>query len=94
MVEKAGIVSTIESKSNPGQFFMHIVQDDTVDVVREIVENPGSLMVPDTVKGLGSGVPDKFASAEEIRARAKLGSVPAPMKEAEDEILRALRETK
>jgi len=93
LVEKAGIVNTVESKNRPGRFFMKYVQDDTIKMVRDILEKPlhaGTLHIEPQVN---SAIHDRFMSAEETRITTSMGHLPAPMKEAEESIMKALRET-
>jgi len=93
MVEKAGIVNTKESKVRPGRFYMHPVQDDTVRLVRDIAENPMYAGTISSSVSFSAAIHDRFISAEETRAQTQLGEIPGPMKEAEAEIVRAIRET-
>lgn len=89
LVEKAGIVNVKPSVNKPGQFVMQLVQGDTVKLVRDIVVQksplPGS---SDT--SFGACNQSGFVSAE--GSRAKLGEQPQRVREAEQEILRQLRE--
>lgn len=90
LVEKAGVVNVKPSKYRQGQFTMELVQEDTVRLVRDIVARrfPTALTGPSTprVACNQSG----FVSAE--ATRATLGEQPQRVREAEQEMLRNLRE--
>lgn len=89
--EKAGIVRVEQDSHNTEKFYLHLVQSDTVAVVRQIIANG----TPDPVKAdlsasvLQSGA--SFSAAETIRAA--LGEVPTDVAEAEAEIMRMIRES-
>jgi hypothetical protein len=89
LVEKAGIVNVKPSRSKPGQFVMELVQKDTVRLVRDIVVNKAPLLTGTSVSP-GVCSQSDFVSAEGTRAR--LGEPPRRVREAEQEILRNLRE--
>lgn len=88
--EQAGIVKVRRSDFRPGQSFLELVQRDTVEKVHDIITT-GSLMGsrPMTENDISEGV--RFGSIEQLRGeRAK---VPAPVAEAEREIIQKLRES-
>jgi hypothetical protein len=89
LVERAGIVNVKPSKYKPGQFIMELVQKDTISLVRDIVVNKAPLGA-DGIIGPGACNQSDFVSAEGSRAR--LGEAPQRVREAEQEILRNLRE--
>lgn len=89
LVEKAGIINVTPSKTKPGQFVMEIVQEDTVRLVRDIVVQKASIHTG-TVAVSGACNQSDFVSAE--GTRAKLGEQPKRVREAEQEMLRQLRE--
>jgi hypothetical protein len=89
LVERAGVVK-VKPSTKPGQFVMHIVQKDTVELIRDILEKKTRPMDMDArPEGITPGQ-DRFVSAEQTRA--KIGKLPEPMQEAEAEIIRKLRE--
>lgn len=89
LVERAGVVK-VRQGTKPGQYVMELIQKDTVELIRDILAN--------RIRPLGmelserSGVPgqDRFISAEQVRA--KIGKLPKPMREAEAEMIRKIRE--
>jgi hypothetical protein len=89
LVERAGIVNVRPSKLKPGQFVMEIVQEDTIRLVRDIVIQKAPLLTG-TVAVSGACNQSDFVSAE--GTRAKLGEQPQRVREAEQEMLRQLRE--
>jgi len=69
---------------------MHLVQKDTVQLIRDILEKkdrPPDMSV--AVQGRTPGQ-DRFISSEQTRAN--IGKLPEPMREAEAEMIRKLRE--
>lgn len=89
LVEKAGIVNVKPSANKPGQFVMQLVQGDTVRLVRDIVAQKSTLSGgSNTISGACNQ--SGFVSAE--ASRAKLGEQPQRVREAEQEMLRQLRE--
>ena len=89
LVEKAGIVDVKASKMKPGQFVMELVQEDTVKLVLDIVARKAAFAAG-TAPARGACAQSSFVSAE--GTRAKLGEQPQRVREAEQEILRNLRE--
>jgi hypothetical protein len=89
LVEKAGVVNVKPSRHKPSQFMMELVQEDTVRLVRDIVVQKMPIAVNTTAAG-GACNQSDFVSAEGTRAR--LGEQPQRVREAEQEILRQLRE--
>lgn len=91
LVERAGVVNVQESDHKPGQFVMRLVQEDTVALIRDILdheERPANMgLVGGGSAGLGQ---DRFLSAE--HGRAQVGELPGPMAEAATDLLRSLRE--
>jgi hypothetical protein len=90
LVEQAGIVRVKRSEYKRGQYVMQLTQDDTVQMVRDILANTVTTGV---VLGGGSrNIPsqDVFESAEQTRA--KLGELPPKVQEAEAQMLQNLRE--
>ncbi len=89
LVERGGIVNVRPSVSKADQFIMKIVQEDTVSMVRNIIEK--KVVAPELYDASASACgQDNFISAEEMRAR--LGEPPQKVREAEQEMLRKLRE--
>lgn len=90
LVEKAGVVNVKPSKYKKGQFTMELVQEDTVRLVRDIVAGrfPVGFTEPTSVRGACNQ--SGFVSAEAMRAT--LGEQPKRVREAEQEMLRNLRE--
>lgn len=89
LVEKAGVINVRPSKFKPGQFVMELVQKDTVRLVRDIVAQKTARLASSTgVFGVCNQ--SGFVSAE--GTRATLGEQPQRVREAEQEILRQLRE--
>ncbi len=91
LVEKAGVVGVKPSSSKPGLFMMHLVQKDTVQLIREILQKkdrPPDMSV--TVQGRRTPGQDRFISSEQTRS--VIGKLPEPMREAEAEMIRNLRE--
>lgn len=89
LVEKAGVVDVKPSKLKPGQFVMELVQEDTVKLVLDIVAKRTAAMAG-TVAISGACAQSSFVSAE--GTRATLGEQPQRVRNAEQEILRSLRE--
>jgi hypothetical protein len=89
LVEKAGIINVKESSRKPGQFVMQLVQNDTVRLVRDIVAQKAPISMNSHVSA-GACSQSGFVSAE--GTRAQLGVQPELVREAEQEILRHLRE--
>jgi hypothetical protein len=89
LVEKAGVVNVKPSRFKPGQFVMELVQEDTVRLVRDIVVQKAP-QVTGTSAVSGACNQSDFVSAE--GTRAKLGEQPQRVREAEQEMLRQLRE--
>jgi len=89
LVEKSGIINVRPSGYKPGQFIMEVVQTDTVSMVRDIVtkQDIGGRLGAYSSSPCGQ---DSFVSSEEMRAR--LGEPPQKVREAEQEMLRSLRE--
>lgn len=88
--EKAGIVRVRRADPTSTQFYMELVQEDTVSKVLEVVtagkiEGRHSAMSPAHVR---EGI--RFRSIEQ--RRVELGAVPAQMAEAERAIILKLRE--
>ena len=89
LVEKAGVVNVKPSSWKPGQFVMELVQEDTVRLVRDIVIQKFPLSSgPSPIEGACNQ--SDFVSAE--GTRAKLGKPPQRVREAEQQMLRELRE--
>jgi hypothetical protein len=88
--EQAGIVKVRRSKYKPGQSYLELVQRDTVEKVHDIVTT-GSLIGsgPMTEGDISEGV--RFGSIEQLRGEK--ARVPAPVAEAEREIIQKLRES-
>jgi hypothetical protein len=87
--EKGGIIRVRPSSLRPGQFFMKLLQRDTVEKVHSIVTtgavHTAQIMnASDIVDGV------QFRSVEELRPDP--GQVPVPVAELEREIIRRLRE--
>jgi hypothetical protein len=89
LVEKAGIVNVRPSTFKPGQFVMELVQGDTIRLVRDIVIQKAPPLTG-TAAASGACNQSDFVSAE--GTRAKLGEQPQRVREAEQEMLRQLRE--
>jgi hypothetical protein len=89
LVEKAGVVNVKPSRFKPGQFVMELVQEDTVRLVRDIVVQKAPQMTGTSAVS-GACNQSDFVSAE--GTRAKLGEQPQRVREAEQEMLRQLRE--
>jgi hypothetical protein len=89
LVEKAGVVNVKPSSWKPGQFVMELVQEDTVRLVRDIVIQKFPLSSGPSPIG-GACNQSDFVSAE--GTRAKLGKPPQRVREAEQQMLRELRE--
>lgn len=89
LVEKAGIINVKESSRKPGQFVMQLVQNDTVRLVRDIVAQKAPLSLNSDISA-GACSQSGFVSSE--GTRAQLGEQPQRVREAEQEILRQLRE--
>lgn len=84
------MVNVQESESKPGQYEMQLVQEDTARLIRDVFRSERH---PDGLRFLdGPGAPgqDRFIPAEQVRG--KLADVAGPMREAEAEMLRSLRE--
>jgi hypothetical protein len=90
LVERAGVVKVKPSASRPGQFSMHVVQTDTVQLIRDILEKKTQPIDMEFRPQGGTPGQDRFVSAEQTRA--KIGKLPEPMREAEAEMIRKLRE--
>jgi hypothetical protein len=92
LVEKAGIVTVRPSSAKPNQFIMELVQKDTVTLIRDILTKTDH--PPDMNVGLHSGSPgqDRFVSSEQARGVMGIGKLPEPMRRAEAEMIRKLRE--
>jgi hypothetical protein len=90
LVEKAGVVTVKPSTWKRGQYVMELVQDDTVRAIRDILRQQHSIDGLSVFRGDGAMGQDRFISSEQTRAAA--GQLPAPMLEAEAEMLRSLRE--
>lgn len=90
LVEKAGVVKVKSSSSRPGLFMMHLVQKDTVQLIRDVLQKKDR--PPDMSVAVRGGTPgqDRFISSEQTRA--SVGKLPEPMREAEAEMIRKLRE--
>jgi hypothetical protein len=88
LVERAGIVDVHASRHKAGQYVMKMVQEDTIRMVRDIISKPAARHLVDTAAGLCGQ--DRFLSAEETRAQ--LGEPPQKVREAEEQMLRNLRE--
>jgi len=89
LVEKAGVVK-VQPGTRSGQFVMHLVQKDTVELIRDILAKkvrPPGMELPEQRGATGQ---DRFVSAEQ--ARASIGKLPKPMQEAEAEMIRKIRE--
>ena len=89
LVEKAGVVNVKPSSRKSGQFTMQLVQEDTVRLVRDIVIQKFPLSSGPAMTG-GTWNQNDFVSAE--GTRAKLGEPPQRVREAEQQMLRQLRE--
>jgi len=89
LVEKAGIVNVKPSTYKPGQYVMELVQEDTVRLVRDIVINRAPAGFGSTGVSLTCDQ-NSFVSSE--GTRAKLGEPSKRVREAEQEMLRQLRE--
>lgn len=88
--EQAGIVKVRRSKFRSGQSFLELVQRDTVEKVHDIITT-GSLIgsCPMTESDISEGV--RFGSIEQLRGEK--AQMPAPVAEAEREIIQKLRES-
>ena len=88
--EQAGIVKVRRSKLKSGQSYLELVQRDTVAKVHEIITT-GSLIGsrPMTENDISEGV--RFGSIEQLRGEK--AQVPAPVADAEREIIQKLRES-
>jgi hypothetical protein len=88
--EQAGIVRVRRSGVKPKQSYLELVQRDTVEKVHDIVTT-GSLIGsrPMTESDISEGV--RFGSIEQLRGEK--AQVPAPVAEAEREIIQKLRES-
>lgn len=88
--EQAGIVKVRRSKFRSGQSFLELVQRDTVEKVHDIITT-GSLIGsrPMTESDISEGV--RFGSIEQLRGEK--AQMPAPVAEAEREIIQKLRES-
>jgi hypothetical protein len=91
LVEKAGIVRVNRSSFKPGQYEMTLVQDDTVRLIRDIVAEPGALSEKGFLQDLATQGQNQFIPSEQTRG--SLGEQAGPMREAEAEMLRNLRES-
>ena len=89
LVEAAGVVNVKPSKYKSGQFVMELVQEDTVRLVRDIVVQRAPPL-GGTAAISGACNQSNFVSAE--GTRAKLGEQPQRVREAEQEMLKQLRE--
>jgi hypothetical protein len=90
LVEKAGVIAVKPSAYKPGQFTMHLVQDDTVRTVREVIAQEAGTYTGTITPAPGAFGQESFVSAETMRAQ--LGEPPHKVREAEEAILRDLRE--
>ncbi len=89
LVERAGIVNVKPSTIRKGQFVMKVVQEDTIELVRDIVSQTNWGGGSTSIRTHACGQ-NNFISSEETRA--KLGVPPRRVLEAEHEMLRNLRE--
>jgi hypothetical protein len=90
LVEKAGIVTVEPHKFKSNQFVMKLVQDDTVQVIRDMLEQPHGLSGLGIFSQVGPSGQHQFVSSEQ--ARPQIGQLPGAMKRAEEQMLRNLRE--
>jgi hypothetical protein len=90
LVEKAGVVNVRPSPTKPGQFTMHLVQDDTVRTVKDVIAQETAGFTGVVTPSTGVFGQESFVSAEAMRAQ--LGEPPQKVREAEEEILKDLRE--
>jgi hypothetical protein len=90
LVEKAGIVTVVPHTTKTNQFMMRLVQDDTVQVIRDMLAQPHGLGTIGLISRVGPAGQQQFVSSEQ--ARPLLGQLPPPMKRAEEQMLRKLRE--
>jgi hypothetical protein len=90
LVEKAGIVTVSPHSWKRNQYVMKLVQDDTVQVIRDILAQPHGFSAFGLITRVGPAGQHQFVSSEQ--ARPQIGKLPAPMKRAEEEMLRRLRE--
>jgi hypothetical protein len=89
LVEKAGVVK-VQPGTKSGQFVMHLVQRDTVEMIRDILTNRVRPLGMELSEQRSAPGQDRFVSAEQ--ARASIGKLPKPMQEAEAEMIRKIRE--
>jgi hypothetical protein len=89
LVERAGVVK-VKPSAKPGQYIMKLVQKDTVETIRDILQKKIRPTDMDVRPQGGAPGQDRFISAEQTRA--KIGQLPEPMREAEAEMIRKLRE--
>ena len=87
--ERAGIVKVRRSETKRGQSVLELVQRDTVSKVHEIITTGSLTSEQMTEDDIREGV--RFASIEQLRADAV--EQPAPVAEAEREIMQKLRES-
>jgi len=90
LVEKAGIVTVVPHATRRNQFIMRLVQDDTVQVIRDMLTQPHGLGAFGIISQVGPAGQYQFVSSEQ--GRPLLGQLPPPMKRAEEQMLRKLRE--
>jgi hypothetical protein len=90
LVEKAGIVTVQPHGSKKNQFVMKLVQDDTVQVIRDMLQQPHGLGGLGVFSQVGPAGQHQFVSSEQ--ARPTVGQLPGAMKKAEEQMLRRLRE--
>ncbi len=89
LVERAGIVTVSESWRK-GRYVMKLVQDDTVQVITEMLSQPHGLGALGAFSSVGPSGQHQFVSSEQ--ARPRLGQLSPPLKQAERQMLRSLRE--
>lgn len=89
LVEKAGVVK-VKPSARPGRYVMQLVQKDTVELIRDILENRVRPPEMNAQPSSGMAGQDRFMSAE--HTRAKIGKLPEPVRRAEAEMVRKLRE--
>lgn len=90
LVEKAGIINVRESKLKSGQFIMRLVQEDTVETVRDIIAREPWRAGSARSRSDGKFGQEYFTSAE--ATRITIGEPAGRVREAEIAILKSLRE--
>lgn len=90
MAEKAGIISIKRSNFKPGQSNMFPIQKDVISKTLEVIDR--KVIAPSVHELTTDSYADQgyFISSPEIRA--KFGELPGEMREAEQDLLNALRE--